>query len=176
LTSLYKNVYIRFAKNFNVYDGDSIRCDLDEGDSRWEIGRALRLYGVDTPELKPLWKPHYETDGERTPETTAARDFEKAAGREARDRVKELIDAATGMILVQTIKLPGRTVRDKYGRTLARIFIPIGEVWVDVAETLIAEGHARPYAGGRKTKWTILRDLEQPNPDPATLPMMTKAA
>ena len=174
--NLYGLSYIRFAKDFNVYDGDSIKCSLDEGDHRWEYQRPLRLYGVDTPELAPLWKPHYEIDGERTVESTAARNFEKAAGREARDRVKALIDAATGLILVQTIKIPGRKIRDKYGRTLARIFVPIGDVWIDVAERLLIENHARPYGGGSKVKWDILRDLLCDDPGPATLPMMARAA
>lgn len=158
--------YMRFATNFNVYDGDSVRCDLDEGDYRKEEQRPLRLYGVDTPELVPPWA-HYGGDaGKGITACISERDKEKAAGRKARDRIKALLEAADGVVLVQTIKLPKRKVRDKYGRTLARIFIPIHEVWIDAAQVLLAEGHARPYDGGRKTKWAFLRELEKNDPLP----------
>ena len=161
---LYDDVYKRFAKDFNVYDGDSIRCDLDEGDYRWELNRPLRLFGVDTPELAPQWK-HYEDDeGNRDEE---GRTQEKVAAMEARDRCKALIGAATSVVVVQTIKLPGRAVRDKYGRTLAKILIPIGETLLDLSACLLAEKHARPYDGGRKTKWVLLRELGQADLDPS---------
>ena len=169
--------YIRYASNFDVYDGDSLRCDCDEGDYRKEEQRPLRLYGIDTPELAPLWDPHYGGQaGKKDPEQVAARDKEKAAGEESRDRVLAYLSAATGTVLVQTIKLPGREVRDKYGRTLSRIFVPVDEVWIDIAGQLIAEGHARPYAGGNKPKWAFLRDPQKTDPSPQAVAAILKAA
>ncbi len=149
-----------------MYDGDSIRADLDEGDYRWEIQRPLRLFGVDTPELNPKWD-HYPTLGSNKQiRDREGREKEKKAAREARDRCRVLIEAATNVVLVQTIKLPKRKVRDKYGRTLAKIVIPINDFWLDLSKTLLLEKHARPYDGGRKTKWIFLRELGQEDPTP----------
>ena len=95
------------------------------------------------------------------------RDQEKLAGVEARERVKAYIDAAEGPVVVQTIKLPKRPVRDKYGRTLARILIPIGGQMVDLAQRLMAEGHAKAYDGGSKGgAWTLLRPLGKADSPP----------
>lgn len=159
MSDLYHDVYKRFAQNLDVYDGDSIRADIDEGDYRWEYQRPLRLYGVDAPELAPL-RRNYEGDEE-------GRELEKAYAREARDRAREYIEAAEGPILVQTVKLPGKPVRDKYGRTLARVFVPIGGQMVDLGRRLLGERHARPYDGGTKNaKWVPLRELGKGDPPP----------
>jgi len=77
---LYRDVYKRFGKNLDVYDADTIRADIDEGDYRWEYQRPLRVYGIDAPELKP-YKRNYVDD-------EAGRVLEKAAGVKARDRAK----------------------------------------------------------------------------------------
>lgn len=64
-----------------------------------------------------------------------------AGGAAARDRVAELL--ADDPLEVTTIR--DRT--EKYGRYLAEIVTASGE---NVADVLLAEGHARPYAGGRR--------------------------
>lgn len=160
---LYDDVYKRFAKNFSVYDGDSIKADMDEGDHRWEIQRPLRLYGIDTPELSPRWALYENEDGSRDEEGRVA---ERSAALEARGRLQEFLDAATNIIVVQTVKVPGKPVRDKYGRTLGRIFVPVGEVMIDVNHQLLAEGHAREYFGKRKDRWKALRPLGKVDPSP----------
>ena len=157
---LYHDVYKRFAKNFDVYDADTVKCDIDEGDYRWEYQRPLRVFGIDAPELKP-YKRNYKGD-------EAGRIVEKQAGFKARDRARAYIDAAQGTIVVQTIKLPGEKLRDKYGRTLARIWVPLNGIMVDLAERLLTEGHARPYDGGTKfLKWVQLRPMGAVDPVPA---------
>ena len=160
--NLYHDVYKRFAKNFDVYDGDSFKADLDEGSYRWEIQRPFRIFGIDTPELAPLWKYYTRLDDTRMIEQ---RMTEKATARESRDRVKDYLEAAEGTVVVQTIKRPGKSVRDKYGRTLCRLLVPIGGVLVDVAKRLLGEAHARPYDGGAKGgAWTPLRPLGKSDP------------
>lgn len=161
---MYDDVYKRFAKNFAIYDGDSFRADLDLGDYRWELGRPFRLYGLDTPELAPRWSYYTNDDGTRD---TAARDAEKAAAIEARDRAKAYVSAAVDVIVIQTVKLPGKPVRDKYGRTLCKVWIPLAAGMASLAERLIAERHARPYDGGTKQRWSLLRPLGQADPIPA---------
>lgn len=82
-----------------------------------------RLDGIDAPELR----------GHCAAERELARD--------ARDRLAELLGAGT----VQ-VRWEGT---EKYGRPLVRLTVD-GR---DVAETLIAEGLGRPYAGGRRESW-----------------------
>jgi len=160
MSDLYHDAYKRFAKNLSVYDADTVRADIDEGDYRWEYQRPLRVYGIDAPEVRPL-RRNYEDDEE-------GRLLEKAYGFEAKNRARSYVEAAEGIIVIQTIKRPGKKIRDKYGRTLARIWIPINGIMVDLAERLLTEGHARPYDGGTKQKkWTKLRELGLVDAPPA---------
>lgn len=88
--------YLYNARVTNVYDGDTITVDLDLGLGVWVKDQRLRLYGIDTPEVR----------GE-----------ERAQGLVARDwlRAKALGRAVT----VETIK--DRT--GKYGRWLAILWV-----------------------------------------------------
>jgi micrococcal nuclease len=163
MADIFNDLYKRPAENITVYDGDSLRADIDEGDYRWEKQRPLRLYGVDTPELAPRWSNYEDADGVRD---TAGRDSEKQAAIEARDRVVAYLEAAMPPVVVQTVKIPGKPLRDKYGRTLARVFVSVGSVVFDLAERLLTEKHAKPYSGGSKGLWTALRPLGQEDPSP----------
>jgi endonuclease YncB( thermonuclease family) len=70
---------------------------------------------------------------------------EKVLAKAARDRVKELIKKAFWLESLDGGK------KDKYGRILGNIYTLNG---LDVAKTLIDEGHAVAYDGGTKThKW-----------------------
>lgn len=162
----YGLAYLRFADYNRIYDGDTIYFDIDEGDYRWEIGRGLRVFGIDTPENNPLKKYYVGREAER--------DNEKWAAKEATARAEALIKAATGKYLIQTIKRPGKKLRDKYGRTLGRIFIPLDGVWLNLAAQLLKENHARPYSGGRKTPWVSLRELQTEDPGPLEVARLLK--
>jgi len=103
--------------------------DGDTFDLGWRVSieRArYRLAGVDAP----------ETRGARCPE-------ERALGNKAELRLRALV--AGGHVSVQV-----RETRDKYARGLASL----SRDGRDVAETLIAEGLARPYSGRtRRAGW-----------------------
>jgi micrococcal nuclease len=45
-------MYRYLAKNFSVYDGDTVRCDIDLGFGVWLSNQTLRLYGINTPEVR----------------------------------------------------------------------------------------------------------------------------
>lgn len=82
----------------HVYDGDTMTIDIDLGFNIWMRDQKIRLYGVDTPELR----------GE-----------EREKGLEVRDLVRSWAPAGTEAIL--------RSHKDeqgKYGRWLAEIFLP----------------------------------------------------
>jgi len=106
-----------------VTDGDTFRARLEV----WpgvEVVTAVRLRGIDTPEIRGKCPA------------------EKAAAQTAKTRLTELLSA--GHIELRQVEL------DKYaGRVDAVAFID-GH---PVSDTLISEGLARPYSGGARQGW-----------------------
>lgn len=103
-------------------DGDTIRFDLPGVHPLLGANIAVRLRGVDTPERH------------------AACPSARRQARAARDRVAGLLKHAQQITLLDT-------GRDKYFRIVARVVAD----GVDVGETLLREGLAAPYDGGRKS-------------------------
>ena len=84
------------ARVTEVYDGDTITVSFDLGLNIWSLDQKIRLYGIDTPEM---------------------RGDEKASGTVVRDYVRS-------RILGRRIRI--KTFKDKtgkYGRWLGLIFI-----------------------------------------------------
>jgi len=106
-----------------VVDGDTIRVDLACDVEAVCKNQAVRIRGVDTPELRGKCA------------------FEKAAAKRAKDRLAELL-ADEGITLTNIDK-------DKYGRLLAHV----SAGGVDVAQILINEGLGRAYNGGKRQAW-----------------------
>lgn len=86
----------------------------------------VRLLGIDTPEIHDK----------------ARCALEQQLAVAARDRLRDLIEAAADRQLCPA-------GRDKYRRVLASVILD-GK---DASLTLIAEGHGRPYEGGRREGW-----------------------
>lgn len=103
------------ATNFSVYDGDTVRCDIDLGFGTWLHNQALRLYGINTPELR----------GEDRAAGLLARDFleKRVVGRELTIRTR-------------------KDKKGKYGRWLAVIYDGNG---TDLNQLLVDSGHAVEY-------------------------------
>ena len=105
-----------------VVDGDTIDVTLDLGFNVKLHKQRVRLAGIDTPESR-------------------TRDLaEKALGKKASARLKELCG--------ETLKIKSLG-KGKYGRILG---IPYSEDDQNICEILIKEGHAVEYWGGKKTK------------------------
>jgi micrococcal nuclease len=104
-----------------IYDGDTITVilDLGFGISKKEV---IRLYGIDTPELR----------GEQRPE-----------GLVSRARLVELIKDAEGLT-IKTYK----DKKGKYGRMLGNIMATNYEESLN--QILVNEGLATDYFGGKK--------------------------
>lgn len=106
-----------------VQDGDTFRARIEV----WpgvEVVTAVRLRGIDTPELKGK----------------CASERERAIA--AREQLRKLL--AAGRVELREVEL------DKYaGRVDAYVLVE----GLPVAEALIAEGHARRYAGGTRQGW-----------------------
>lgn len=109
------------AKIVSVYDGDTVRANIDLGfgiinNGIGGKGVKLRLYGIDTPEL---------------------RGDNKEEGLKSRDRLRELI--LDKDVIIHTIK----DKQGKYGRYLAIIWVKNGEgVFFNANDKLVEEGLA----------------------------------
>ena len=110
-----------------VVDGDTIDVDIDLGFGIVLKKKRLRFLGIDTPE-------------KRTRNLA-----EKKLGLQATARVQELCGEKVRFISQEL---------DKYGRVLATPFAvdENGVTGVNICDTLIEEGLAVPYFGGKKTK------------------------
>ena len=125
--------YIYKAKLDRVVDGDTVDALIDVGFDIW-FKKRIRFKGVDT------W------------ESRTRNLEEKALGLKAKARTKELLEKVSSKSGYFRIKSYGL---GKYGRVIADIFImdKDGKQW-NVNKTLISEGHAYIYDGGKKKVFT----------------------
>ena len=121
--------YIYRGKLERVVDGDTIDALIDVGFDIW-IKKRIRYSGIDTWESR-------------------TRDLaEKAKGLEAKARNKELLEKVSSKSGYFRLKSHGV---GKYGRVLGEIFIEDKDgKQYNINETLISEGHAYIYDGGKK--------------------------
>jgi micrococcal nuclease len=104
------------ARVRSVYDGDTIRVDVDLGFGIWAQDTALRLLGLNAPEV---------------------RGSEREAGLAVRDALLRRIPVGSEIMIVTK-----KDKTEKYGRMLATLWHD-GE---NLNDWLLAEGHAVPYA------------------------------
>jgi micrococcal nuclease len=125
--------YIYRGKLERVVDGDTIDALIDVGFDIW-IKKRIRYSGIDTWESR-------------------TRDLaEKAKGLEAKARNKALLMEVSSKSGYFRLKSHGV---GKYGRVLGEIFIEDAEgKQYNINETLISEGHAYVYDGGKKKVFT----------------------
>ena len=125
--------YIYRAKLDRVIDGDTVDALIDVGFDIW-FKKRIRFMGLDTWESR-------------------TRDLEeKKLGKLAKERTRQLLEDVSSKSGYFRVKSHGL---GKYGRVLGEIFImdKDGKQW-NVNETLIAEGHAYVYDGGKKKVFT----------------------
>ena len=121
--------YIYKAKLERVVDGDTVDALIDLGFDTW-VKKRIRYKGIDT------WES-------RTKDLD-----EKKLGLAAKDRNKELLESVSSKPGYFRLKSHGV---GKYGRVLGEIFVKdIEGIEYNVNQTLINEGHAYEYEGGKK--------------------------
>ena len=124
-----KQDYIYKAKVVRVIDGDTIDIDIPVGFGITKTKQRCRSHGIDTPESRINTK--------RQPE----RIREKQMGLESKARMKVLCGKEVYIESLDGGKL------DKYGRLLINLYTLDG---INISATLINEGLAIKYDGGRK--------------------------
>ena len=121
--------YIYRGKLERVVDGDTIDALIDVGFDIW-VKKRIRYKGIDT------W------------ESRTRNLDEKKKGLAAKDRNKELLEEISSKPGYFRLKSYGV---GKYGRVLGEIFILDNkDNPININETLIKEGHAYVYEGGKK--------------------------
>ena len=108
--------YTYRAKVKYIYDGDTWTVDIDLGFGVWLKDQKLRLFGIDTPEM---------------------RGSEKARGTKVRDYCRKVAASHNHDIIIETFK----DEKGKYGRWLANIYFLDEETSVN--KTLLDMGLAR---------------------------------
>lgn len=122
-------MYIYNAKLDRVVDGDTIDAMIDVGFDIW-VKKRIRYKGIDT------WES-------RTRDAA-----EKKLGLQAKARNKELLEKVSEKSGYFRLKSYGV---GKYGRVLGELFIMDSNgVQMNINQTLINEGHAYVYDGGKK--------------------------
>jgi micrococcal nuclease len=121
--------YIYKAKLERVVDGDTVDALIDLGFDTW-VKKRIRYKGIDT------WES-------RTKDLD-----EKKLGLAAKDRNKELLESVSSKPGYFRLRSHGV---GKYGRVLGELFIKDNEgIEYNINQTLIDEGHAYEYEGGKK--------------------------
>jgi len=121
--------YIYRAKLERVVDGDTVDALIDLGFDTW-VKKRIRYKGIDT------WES-------RTKDLD-----EKKLGIAAKERNKELLESVSSKSGYFRLKSHGV---GKYGRVLGELFIKDNEgIEYNINQTLIDEGHAYEYEGGKK--------------------------
>lgn len=109
------------AKVVDVYDGDTIRVDIDLGFGVVLNNQPVRLYGIDTPEV---------------------RGPERHEGQRSAAYLNHLLARANMEIELKTHQAKkGTDAKGKYGRWLAEIIID----GMNVNQHLIERGYGVPY-------------------------------
>lgn len=116
----------KWCKVIDIYDGDTINLIFVENHELQH--HKFRLYGIDTPEIKPL----------RNAEN---RQQIIDAAKKAREYLKSLI--------LDKIVFVKFTKEEKYGRLMGELFTePNGQ---SINQLMIESGHANFYNGGKKS-------------------------
>jgi endonuclease YncB( thermonuclease family) len=110
--------------SISVYDGDTIKCDIDLGFSIILRKQSVRSLGINCPEIRTKDKK------------------EKALAYEARDQLRHILEDAEVIALQSHGK-------GKFGRILGTLFAD-GK---NVNDMMIDLGLARPYDGGKRSSW-----------------------
>ena len=115
---------VTVSRIISVYDGDTFRVDIDELSDIVGKNIAIRILGIDTPEIKGKC------------------DTEKQLAIKARDFTRSYLNNASSVQL-------SNLKRDKYFRLLADVYVD-GE---SLAAALLANDLAVRYSGKKKLTW-----------------------
>lgn len=138
----YENIK-QLVKILRVVDGDTVDAAMYHQETKKIFKYRIRLYGIDTPESKPL-------------KSNPDRDQEIAAARMAKQAMMEKMQENNHLVVVQLYK------PDKYGRLLGTFY---GKNEENINEWMVRQGHAIAYFGKTKKSFSEVRPQGQGQED-----------
>jgi micrococcal nuclease len=118
------------AKVVDVYDGDTVTIVFYYNDM--PIKHKFRIYGCDTPELKPKLN---------------------ILNREEHVQAAKCVKEYVTKLLMNKIVWIKFTKKEKYGRLMGNIYLD-NQLSQNVSDMIIKNGYSKPYYGGRKKEFT----------------------
>ncbi|GAB4372205.1 MAG: hypothetical protein Kow0042_15410 [Calditrichia bacterium] len=109
------HLYYYLANVIDVYDGDTIRVDVDLGMKTWVKNERIRLARINAPELR----------GEEREKGLISRDFLRS----------QILNKE---VMLETFK----DKEGKYGRYLAEVWVESNGEWINVNDMMVSEGMA----------------------------------
>jgi endonuclease YncB( thermonuclease family) len=118
-------------KILRVIDGDTVDIALHHDETGKIFKYRVRLYGIDTPEKRPL-------------KSNPNRDKEIAASKRSSEALIKILEENDNIVVSLFYK------PDKYGRLLCTLYDKNGE---DINKWMVANGYAYEYFGKTKQKY-----------------------
>lgn len=110
--------YVYDVRVMSVYDGDTIRLDIDVGFGIWIHDQTVRLFGINAPEVR----------GSQRPEGLVSR------------------DALRAKIMLVDVRLhTQKDKKGKYGRWLGTLWVPgpaMDGPWENINDWMVDNGYA----------------------------------
>jgi len=130
----YQNIK-QLVKILRVVDGDTVDVAMYHQDTNKIFKYRIRLYGIDTPEKKPL-------------KSNPDREQEIAAAKMSTQAMTTKMQENNNLVVVQLYK------PDKYGRLLGTFYGKNGE---NINDWMVKQGHAIAYFGRTKKSFSEAR-------------------
>ena len=133
----YENIRKK-VKVLRVVDGDTIDIAMANEDMKKIFKYRIRLFGIDTPEKKPL-----KSNPDREKEIEAA----KKSSQSMINKLKE----SDNLVTIQLY------TPDKYGRLLGTLYDKKGE---NINEWMVKQGYATTYFGKKKKSFSEIHNFD----------------
>lgn len=130
----YENIRKK-VKVLRIVDGDTVDIAMVSDDTNKIFKYRVRLYGIDTPEKKPL-------------KSNPDREKEMEAAKKSSQGLHKKIEENRYLVTILLSK------PDKYGRLLGTLY---DEKGVDINQWMVHEGFATPYFGKTKKSFAETR-------------------
>jgi endonuclease YncB( thermonuclease family) len=127
----YENIK-QLVKILRIVDGDTVDAAMYHQESKKIFKYRIRMYGIDTPESKPL-------------KSNPDREQEMAAAKMSKQAMIDKMQENNNVVVVKLYK------PDKYGRLLGTFY---GKNEENINDWMVKQGHAIAYFGKTKKSFS----------------------
>jgi len=138
----YENIK-QLVKILRIVDGDTIDVAMYHQETKKIFKYRIRLYGIDTPESKPL-------------KSNPDREQEMAAAKMSKQAMIDKMQENNNVVVVKLYK------PDKYGRLLGTFY---GKNEENINDWMVRQGHAIAYFGKTKKSFSEAKQGQSQSSD-----------